>query len=189
MPKASAAPAAAVYQLKITLQHAKPPIWRRVLVPGNWTLARLHKVIQSAMGWCDCHLHEFVIDGQTYGDPSVYDDLPVRSERRVRLETVAPAARRKFKYQYDFGDSWDHEILVEAILPPEPGVAYPVCIAGKRACPPEDVGGVWGYAGFLDALADPDHEEHDSYLAWLGGPFDAEAFDLAAANQKLRSLR
>ena len=94
----------------------------------------------------------------------------------------------RFVYEYDFGDSWEHQIVVEKVLVPEAGVRYPVCLAGKRACPPEDVGGIWGYAEFLEAMRDPEHTEHETMLAWIGGAFDAQAFDLEGINQRLRHI-
>ncbi|MEZ4771186.1 MAG: plasmid pRiA4b ORF-3 family protein [Caldilineales bacterium] len=179
----------AIYQLKITLRGSRPPIWRRVLVPGSFSLYKLHQVIQLAMGWTDSHLHQFIIDGQYYGIPSPDDWEPVIDERRHTLNKIAPGPKYKFIYEYDFGDSWEHEILVESIAEAEAGVQYPVCINGKRACPPEDVGGVWGYADFLEALSDPNHSEHEMYNEWIGGEFDPEEFDLDEINAELRRLK
>ena len=173
------------YQIKVTLKGSKPPIWRRLLVPNNITLDKLHRIIQSAMGWWDYHLHQFIVWGQYYGKPHPdYDDyVDMRDECDIRLSQIGPG--EKFIYEYDFGDSWEHTVLIEKALPPEPGQPYPVCIKGKRACPPEDVGGIWGYASFLEAIRDPDHEEHDEYLEWAGGEFDPEAFDLDEINEAL----
>jgi hypothetical protein len=179
----------AIYQLKITLRDSRPPIWRRVLVPGGFSLRKLHQVVQIAMGWTDSHLHQFTVGGIYYGEPHPDDEMEMSDERRFTLNQIAPREKSKFAYEYDFGDGWDHEILVEKIFPPEPGVKYPLCVQGKRACPPEDVGGVWGYDTFLQAIRDPDHEEHDSYLEWIGGEFDPEAFDLDEVNQELRRIK
>jgi hypothetical protein len=172
-----------VYQLKITLRGSKPPIWRRILVPGRSTLPELNLMIQAAMGWCNCHLHSFTIDAIDYAmsDPN-WGDMDCDDEAGVRLDRVARRAGGRFIYLYDFGDGWEHQIVVEKILPPESGVKYPVCIAGKRRCPPEDVGGVWGYQNFLEAIRDPKHSEHAEYLEWVGGEFDPEEFDLDAVN-------
>ncbi len=178
-----------IYQLKITLRESKPPIWRRVLVPGKFNLHKLHWVIQIAMGWTDSHLHQFTIDGEYYSIPHPGDFEPVKDERRLLLSRVAAFGTRKFRYEYDFGDSWEHEVLVEKVFPAEKGVKYPICIAGRRACPPEDVGGVWGYADFLEAIKDPTHEEHESYLEWVGGDFDPAAFDMDIVNAGLRQLK
>ncbi|PKO23610.1 MAG: hypothetical protein CVU38_03220 [Chloroflexi bacterium HGW-Chloroflexi-1] len=179
---------APVYQLRIDLRHLKPPIWRRVLVPGGITLYKLHQIIQVVMPWADYHLYEFSSGGERFGDPSDDDWEPSRSARRYRLNQMVSEGQ-KLAYVYDFGDYWEHEIKVEKVLPAEPGVRYPVCIAGKRACPPEDCGGPWGYPDLLAALADPKHEEHDSMLEWVGGEFDSEAFDLESINAGLRAIK
>ncbi len=179
-----------IYQIKVTLKYIRPPIWRRIQVPANITLAKLHDILQIAMGWEGYHLHLFSIGEADYGDPQ--DDETgfhsILSEKRYRLNQVIPGEGTRFTYEYDFGDSWDHELLVEKILPPEPGAAYPRCLKGKRACPPEDVGGVWGYAGFLEAIQDPDHPEHEEMLDWIGGEFDPEEFDLDLVNRALRNM-
>jgi hypothetical protein len=189
---ARAKAAGPIYQLKITLKGFRPPIWRRVLVPSDFTLARLHWVMQAAMGWTNSHLHHFRVGETYYSLPfpgTDWEDADEEDARRVKLAQVAPRAKAKFEYEYDFGDSWDHEILVEKILPPEPGAKYPLCIVGKGACPPEDVGGVWGYAEFLKAIADPEHKEHEMYLEWIGGGFDPDAFDLDEVNRALRRVK
>jgi hypothetical protein len=180
--------ASPVYQLKVTLQHSKPPIWRRLQVRASMTLPRLHDTIQVAMGWTDSHLHQFSIGGVEYGqpDPDYGDDM--RSEQRIKLGQVITTEKERFVYEYDFGDSWTHLILLEKILPPDPAVHYPRCLAGKRACPPEDVGGVWGYAEFLEAIGKSDHPEHDAMLEWSGGAFDPEAFSLDEVNEALAGL-
>ncbi|MGC9333737.1 MAG: plasmid pRiA4b ORF-3 family protein [Anaerolineae bacterium] len=182
---------APIYQIKITLEGSKPPIWRRHLVRSDTTLGDLHHVIQTAFGWWDYHLHQFIVGETYYGvpDPDYEDYLEMNDEQEVMLRQVAPREGSKFRYEYDFGDSWLHQVLVEKILPPEPGQVYPVCIQGRRARPPEDVGGMWGYYHFLEAIQDPDHEEHDEYLEWVGGAFDPEAFDLEEVNQALAGLR
>jgi len=179
---------AEVYQLRIDLREIKPPIWRRLLVPGDVTLYKLHQIIQAAMPWADYHLYEFSIGGERFGDPSEEDWEPPRSARRYRVNQVVRAGQ-KFAYVYDFGDYWEHEIKVEKVLPAEPGVRYPVCITGKRACPPEDCGGPWGYLEMLAVLTDPQHEEHDSTVEWLDGEFDPEAFDLERTNIWLRAIK
>ena len=184
--------AAPVYQLKITLKYFRPPIWRRVLVPGHYTLGDLHWVVQHAMGWTNSHLHHFKVGETYYSLPmrgTDWEDSREEDARRARLDQIAPRAKMKFLYEYDFGDSWQHEILVEKILPPDPALNHPMCLKGKRACPPEDVGGVWGYAEFLVAISNQEHEEHDSYLEWIGGEFDPEAFDLDEVNAMLSRLR
>jgi hypothetical protein len=176
-----------VYQLKITLMDIRPPIWRRVLVP-DCPLTRLHEIIQVAMGWENYHLYDFEAGGERYTDPRGMADLDMEDASRARLSQVARKEKAKFRYTYDFGDNWQHEVLVEKVLPPEEGQAYPVCVAGKRACPPEDVGGPWGYLEFAEAIQDPEHERHEEFLEWRG-EFDPEAFDPDAVNEKLRRLR
>ena len=189
-PKRKAAPKKAapteVYQLKVTLDGLKPPVWRRVLVDGNATLDNLHWIIQLAMGWTNSHMHDFVSAGRTYGMPGPYALDDALDEGKFRLKQVAPAEQAKFRYEYDFGDDWRHTVLVEKILPPEPDTPYPVCVKGTRNCPPEDCGGIWGYADFLAAMADLNHPEHDDLTEWHGGPFDPEAFDLDEVNARLR---
>jgi hypothetical protein len=183
---------APIYQLKVTLKGTKPPIWRRVQVTGDTKLSRLHEILQAAMGWENYHLHEFRMGRE--GRIGIRDpewDAPgeVMDERRVALSSVAPEARDKFTYAYDFGDDWEHTVLVEKILAPAPNTVVPSCIAGKRACPPEDCGGVWGYAELLNILADPEDPEREERLEWLGGEWDAEAFDLEDVNRRLAPLR
>ncbi len=158
-----------IFRLKVTLDEIRPPIWRRIDMPSDITLARLHLAFQAAMGWQEAHLHEFRIDGGEYGEPDAeWDDgRDHRSDRRYRLDTVASVGSR-FSYIYDFGDYWVHRVVVEKALPPEPGVRYPRVVTGKRACPPEDVGSVPGYYDFVDATADPAHlrARVDDRLIW-----------------------
>lgn len=161
-------------------------IWRRLEVPAAITLPKLHRVIQVAMGWEDYHLHEFQIDRRRYEIPDP-EELYARKavdERRVKLETVVAKVGMEFGYLYDFGDGWRHALKLEAILLPEEGAIYPRCIAGSRSGPPEDAGGPRSYERYLDALGDPDHEQHEDLLAWRG-PFDSERFDLQAVNLEL----
>ncbi|MDX1251210.1 MAG: plasmid pRiA4b ORF-3 family protein [Gammaproteobacteria bacterium] len=174
-----------IYQLKITLRHTRPPIWRRVQVKGDTKLGKLHRIVQEAMGWTDSHLHAFRIGRTVYGvpDPDFIDDI--ENERSIRLDKIATEGNT-FIYEYDFGDGWEHDIKVEKILNAEPGVHYPVCLAGKRACPPEDCGGVPGYEYLLEILSDPQHEEYEERREWLGGEFDPEAFDIDGVNRGLR---
>ena len=190
MVKSKSATDAPIYQIKVTLEDSKPPIWRRLLVRSDVTLAELHGIIQAAFGWWDYHLHQFIVGETSFGvpDPDYEDLLEMHDERQIRLHQVAPREGLKFRYEYDFGDSWLHQVLLEKILPPEPGQVYPLCIKGRRACPPEDVGGMWGYYYFLKAIGDPEHEEHDHYQEWIGGEFEPEAFDLEEVNQALRAL-
>lgn len=180
-----------VYQLHISLNGFQPLIWRRIQVLDG-TLAELHAHIQTAMGWFDSHLHEFEIRGARYSAPPPFDDGSWDSSEsadatEVLLSEVVPSRPKNFRftYLYDFGDSWEHTIKVESVGPPELGQRYPVCVAGERACPPEDCGGIWGYSELLEAITDPNHDQHDEMLEWQGS-YDADAFDPIAATRQLR---
>ena len=179
-----------VYQLKVTLKNSKPPIWRRIRVNSDINLYRLHQNLQVMMGWTDSHIHQFIVHGEYYGTPDLdLDlDLEVTNEKSIELDRVVSEAGDKFVYEYDFGDSWEHVILVEKILRPEAGVHYPICLTGQRACPPEDCGGIWGYGDLLEAIQDPAHPEHEEMLEWLGGRFDPEVFDVDMVNQRLKTI-
>ena len=183
---AKATQPATVYQLKITLRDVRPPVWRRVEVK-DCSLGTLHQVIQTCMGWTDSHLHSFEVGRQRFGEPD--SELDQRDENRIKLSRVVEGGYNKFSYVYDFGDNWEHTIQVEKALPAAAGVRYPRCVAGKRACPPEDCGGPWGYPDFLEAVQDPGHPEHEELLEWAGGEFDPEQFDLDAVNAQLAAVR
>jgi hypothetical protein len=183
---AKAAQSGTIYQLKITLKHVRPPVWRRVQVK-DCSLGTLHDIVQVCMGWDGGHLHAFEVGGEQYGEPD--PELGMSNERRVKLSDLVAQGLKKFGYTYDFGDNWEHVIQVEKVLPAEAGVRYPRCVAGKRACPPDDCGGPWGYADFLEAIRDPAHESHEEMLEWVGGEFDPEAFDPETVNQQLRDVR
>ena len=163
-------------------------IWRRVHVPATMTMSKLHRVFQITMGWRDCHLHRFLIGGVYYSAPipdTDWEDVGETDYRRLRLSQLVPASRLTFHYEYDFGDGWIHEILVEKILEAEPGKHYPMCLEGKRACPPEDVGGLGGYGHFLNVMRNPNHREFEFLSGWIGGSFNPETFDLDAVNALL----
>ncbi len=174
-----------ILQLKISLDDISPPIWRRVLVPDSMTLGELHSVIQIAMGWTNSHLHEFRVHGVSYGEPDLefLDDM--FDEWDTRLSDLALREKLRFKYTYDFGDGWDHSVVVEKFLPVDKTLQYPLCVKGKRSCPPEDCGGSWGYAGLLETLNDPTDPEHDEMREWIGEDFDPEEFDLDDVNVML----
>jgi pRiA4b ORF-3-like protein len=177
-----------LYQLKVTLRDIAPPLWRRIQVWEDTTLGQLHEILQIVIGWEDCHLHEFMIGRRLYSIPDVDDDLNERTvidERRQRLLNVLPRVGTAFEYLYDFGDSWHHDLLLEAILLPDSGQQYPRCVVGERRCPPEDVGGPVGFDEYLKALADPEDEEHENWLRWRG-PFDPDAFSLNQINRLLQ---
>jgi hypothetical protein len=177
-----------IYQLKITLNGAKPPIWRRILIADSVSLPRFHDVIQIVMGWSDCHLHQFVSDGKRYGAPIPdldLDSMEMLNEQRYQLNQLLKCEKDSILYEYDFGDSWEHKITLEKILPFDPEIFLPTCIKGKGACPPEDVGGIWGYYNFLETIADPAHEEHEEFKEWIGGEFDPVVFDIDEINAML----
>jgi len=178
----------AALQIKVTLEGIRPPIWRRLVVHGDATLAQLHVVLQVAMGWGDCHLHCFRIGGARYG-PTDHGGLDMGEvdESKVRVAGVLAMGERGI-YEYDFGDSWEHQLLVEKADAPIAPIGLATCTAGKRSCPPEDCGGFWGYANLLEAIADPGHEEHEELLEWLGEDFDPERFDKDAVNAVLERM-
>jgi len=182
-----------IYQIKVTLLYTKPPIWRRLLAPADLTLEQLHHALQAAMGWDDQHLHEFRIGQKRFGPPDPDEGLMGLSsavgERTVRLHSVLGRVGAKAVYTYDFGDSWEHGVVVEKILAPEPGRAYPACVAGKLHGPPEDCGGIRGFYDLLEAIGDPKHEQHREMLDWLGDPFDPEAFSVEDVNRRLAYLQ
>jgi hypothetical protein len=178
----------AVYQVKVILHGAKPPIWRRLRLPASTTLAQLHQVIQVAFGWEDAHLHAFEVGGRRYSRPDfeLWDEAA--DEGKARLQDLASRPGARLRYTYDFGDSWEHDVLVEDALAPD-GVPHAVCLAGRRAGPPEDCGGVWGYAELCEILADPNHPDHGERVEWLGHPHDPAAFDKDAINTSLARIR
>jgi len=176
-----------IFQLKVSLSDVSPPVWRRLLVPGGYTLDRVHRVIQHAMGWHDCHLHSFDIDGLQYGEPDPDGELALRDELDSRLDAVATKGSH-FIYTYDFGDWWEHDVSVEDVFGAEPEERYPLCLDGARACPPEDVGGAFGYHTFLTALRDPTHPDHEQMRCWTARPFEPDDFDPTRATTLIRRL-
>jgi hypothetical protein len=189
MPRTKRPTDRVVYQIKVTLRGSKPPIWRRFQVASDTSLVQLHRILQCVMGWEDYHMHQFIVGGVTYGNADMMEDFDTVDEKTVTLDQIVRREKFKFIYEYDFGDSWEHELLIEKILPLEEGKAYPVCLTGKRACPPEDCGGIWGYSDFLEAIQDPEHPEHEEMLDWAGGEFDPVAFDLREVNAELKELK
>ena len=174
-----------IYQIKISLIGAKPPIWRTVLVASDLGLGDFHDVIQVAMGWTDSHLHQFMDNKKSYGIPDDDFELEMEDEADYKLSQLLKKEKDTLTYEYDFGDSWEHKILLEKILPYDSSTFLPVCIKGKRACPPEDCGGIWGYEELLEIISDPKHAEHEDMLEWLGGEFDPDEFDLEEINGDL----
>ncbi len=174
-----------VYEFKITLLGIRPPIWRTIRVPETYTFWDLHVAIQDSMGWMDYHLPEFeVTDPSTsrnvtigIPDDSFDDERDILPGWEQKIAAYYSPKNPKAAYLYDFGDDWAHEVKLEKILTREEGLRYPVCVAGERACPPEDCGGIWGYQNFLKIIANPAHKEHTETLEWAGGSFDPENFD------------
>lgn len=180
---------AAIYTLRIELRHIEPLIWRRVHVPSDIPLPRLHDVLQVVMGWTDSHLHAFRIGDRGYTNSADAADLNMLPEKGHNLGATVGDTTREFDYEYDFGDGWEHRIVLEATSKPVVDWPYPLCVAGERACPPEDIGGPPGYEEFLKAIADPKHDEHDAMLVWVGGAFDPDGFDINCVNRELRRRR
>ncbi len=181
-----------IFQLKITLKGTKPPIWRRVQVDRFTTFEQLHYTIQIAMGWTNSHLHEFNIKGYRIAETNKELDKYFRDKltdaSTVTLDSLISNTKEKFTYVYDFGDNWHHEILVEKILARDTKIKYPICIAGKLNCPPEDCGGIGGFYELLDIIDDNQHPEREDMLEWLGEPYNAEYFDKDKINQRLSLL-
>lgn len=181
-------PTQSLYQVKVTLMGSKPPIWRRLILKDNTRLDQLHTILQVAMGWSNSHLHQYRVGRASYiGVPDPEFDMDVQDESRVYLNDVLSMPKDHFVYEYDFGDDWEHKIVLEKILPVDAS-ASPLVVKGKMACPPEDCGGIWGYYNLLEIIADPKHEEHDDMLEWIGGEIDPEAFDMEIINQRLGAL-
>lgn len=181
------ADSADIYQLKVTLEGSKPPIWRRLQVDKNSKLSELHEVLQRSMGWENYHLHQFEAGRTLYGVPHPDYGFDMKDEAEVKLSQIVAHEKDKFSYEYDFGDGWLHKIVLEKILPRCSDTHYPVCTKGKGACPPEDCGGIWGYYELLDAVQDPDHPDHEDMLEWLG-EFDPTVFDREDVNEALQTL-
>ena len=189
MPTQKAIPS--VYQLKITLLGIDPPIWRGIHVPSTMSLSSLHDVLQAVMGWTNSHLHQFEKGGKYWGvpdDDGLEDDIEVTNECPVPVEEVLKAEGDSMVYVYDFGDDWRHEVVLEKIVASDTPTK-PVCLAGERRCPPEDVGGPHGYQEFLEVIFQTGHEEFEHYREWAGNPVHAEEFDVATVNKTLSRMR
>ena len=185
---------APIYQLKVVLLDSGPLVWRRLQVSGDARLDWLHAVLQVSIGWTNSHLHQFKVGEACYSDTRHHfaefeDDQKILEERKFTLRQIAPREQDAFGYEYDFGDSWEHEITLEKILPDTAPYSPALCLDGARACPPEDCGGVGGYDNLLKILKNRKHPEHKSMKEWLGRPFDAAAFDVEKTNLWLRKLK
>lgn len=178
-----------VHQLKITLRTVKPPVWRRIVVKSDATLGELAAILEAAMGWLGGHLHVFDVDGTRYGVPDPDWGMDDLDENRFRLGDVLLKVGSKMRWDYDFGDGWEHDVVVEAISLSQRGVEYPVCLAGRRACPPEDCRSPWSYADLLVTVANPDHLEHEELRGWLPPGFEPAHFDIEQMNAAMRSPR
>ncbi len=181
-----------VYQLKVELQDTDPPIWRRFVVPSGITLHRLHLILQEVMGWTNSHIYRFQIDTREYAEPNPdneFYELPFKNSKRSKLDQLVAERGSTFTYEYDFGDSWNHEIVLEDIRGCEVGQLLPDCLAGERACPPEDCGGTRGYARLLGIISNPEHEDYQDMMTWLGGRFYPAVFRLEKVNRYLKAMR
>jgi len=181
-------PGRQVYQCKVILAGSRPRVWRKFHVPKDYTLHKLHKVLQIVMGWEEYHLYEFQVDRTSYGEPHPDYGNKMKDSRSIKISQVANRTT-KFKYIYDFGDGWQHEVLIQKILTMQHDVRYPVCLGGANACPPEDCGGMGGYGSFLRAIRNPAHKEHERMLDWIGGEFDPTTFDLERVNARLKRMK
>jgi hypothetical protein len=177
-----------IYEINISLIGIRPTIWRRFLVPANVHLHRFHIMLQAIMGWTNSHLYSFQINGIEYGEPdsdNEFDELDFVDTHRTRLNQIVFQKKASFIYIYDFGDGWQHRLTVENILPVDTVGKYPQCLAGARAYPPEDCGGIGGYADLLNIIRKPRHKEYKEMMYWLGGSFDPEYFDINRINRAL----
>jgi hypothetical protein len=178
-----------IHTIKVSLRYMKPPIWRRLQVPSTTSLAQLHHVIQAAMGWYNCHLHQFEVNGRYYADPEHMLEETTDEARRT-MARLQPGQR--FAYWYDFGDDWWHDITVESVDRADPALTYPRCVTGRRACPPEDCGGPWGFTELMNALGDAKHPEHEMYRDWMQQlgetDYDPARFNLDEINHALAQL-
>lgn len=182
-----------IVQLNIELAEIDPPIRRRVQVPADLTLRRLHDVIQAVFDWQDCHLHQFEVEDRIYGQTEIApEDITggrQYNDRNVRLWSLLDRGVKCFVYRYDFGDDWEHVVTVERVADPEDGVAYPLMVDGARRAPPEDCGGPYGFEAFLEAMQDEEHEDHEELMNWYGGPFDADDMNLETVEAMLGRIR
>jgi hypothetical protein len=176
-----------IYQIKVTLKGTMPPIWRRFLTHRDIDLDKFHLILQSVMGWTNSHLHQFSSGSTIYSTPDddFYFEMESEDESKYKLSDLLKKEKDWITYEYDFGDGWEHTILLEKILDYDDKLKIPKCIKGKRACPPEDCGGVWGYQNLLGVISNALHPEYEEMLEWLGGEFDPEEFDIEETNRIL----
>jgi len=181
------------YQIQIVLKGSKPKIWRRILVPSELKLSDFHKIIQITMGWTNSHLHQFIKDRTFYTermpDDDTWGEMNNVDYKKMNISDLLTKEKEKIVYEYDFGDGWEHEVLLEKIITTDEKRLHPECLAGEMSCPPEDCGGIWGYENMLKILKQPDHEEYETYIEWLGEDFDPEDFDLESVNKILKKIK
>jgi hypothetical protein len=175
-----------VYVLRVSLRDVKPEVWRRLAVRSETSLPKFAQILERVMGWEGYHLHMFDVGGVLFGDPDEDADYVI-NERSATVRHVLPRVGSALKWDYDFGDSWQHDVVVEAIDEPKETTRYPICIDGACACPPEDCGGTTGYKDLVRILANPRDREHARMVEWAPDGFDPAAFDLTAANRRLRA--
>ena len=179
-----------IYQIHLSLKYFEPKIWRRILVPADLSLAKFHKVIQITMGWSDSHLHQFFKSGIIYTPKPQNAFLGTGPKmvdyKKMKIYDLLNRENDKMFYLYDLGDDWKHDIILEKILPVDEQMEYPVCVDGENSCPPEDVGGIGGYAYMLEVLNNPNHEDFEQYDEWYGADFDPGHFDKDYVNMLLR---
>lgn len=190
--RARAAAPDTVYQIKVMLEYIEPVIWRRLLVPADITLSRLHSILQIAFGWTNSHMHHFFDKEQEFFSPKVManDDFggpPARDTAQTRLADVMKKPRDALRYEYDFGDSWLHYIQLEKILADAGDTPVPSCIAGENAGPPDDCGGPPGYQHLMAVMANPKHPEFEEMAEWVRQPFDPRRFDTARVNARMKA--
>lgn len=182
-----------IFQFKIELKGLRPPVWRRFLVGSNVTFYQFHNIIQQVMGWENYHMYQFVLGRNSYildneDDADGFFGVDIQESDKVKLSDIFKSEKQKIVYEYDFGDGWEHRITLEKIVEREENVVYPVCIAGKRGCPPEDVGGLGGYEYFLEVIKNPEHEDYEEMIQYSGDDFDPEEFDLKFINEMLEDV-
>jgi hypothetical protein len=175
-----------IYQIQIALTRSEPLIWRRLLIPSNLLLPDLHLIIQVSMGWENDHLYQFIKGKNFYSPEDNTEDVEYED---IKISDLLKKEKEKIVYEYDFGDSWEHDVIMEKILSDDKKLKSSVCLEGKMACPPEDCGGIWGYSDILEILKHQDHEDYENIMEWLGGEFDPEYFDKESVNKVLKRFK
>jgi len=179
----------ATYQIQVALREIKPKIWRRLLIPSNLLLPDLHRVIQTSMGWDNMHLHQFTKNNTNYSVPAQEDwGEEIVDYRKIKVSDLLQKVKDKMIYEYDFGDGWEHEVILEKIIPSQNKIIYPHCIDGKMNCPPEDCGGIGGFENLLEILKNPKHKEYKGYIEWLGDDYNPTYFDVDLTNKDLKLM-